>query len=197
MKTDKMQNTAITSFRGKYAFLSNFYEALIEYNGLRFRNNEAAFQAMKNPREAYRFTGLSAKEAKSLGKKVHLRQDWEDAKVRIMYEICLAKFSQHTELKDRLLATDNSFLEEGNIEFDVECVAHFGSCEGIYIEVSLHGDLGIEPDPEDGRRYYIGTLKTLSDDFDAMRACGELAGIITAVGRKLVWLNSRNFSTAK
>ena len=63
MKTDKIQNTAITSFRGKYAFLSNFYEALIEYNGLRFRNNEAAFQAMKNPREAYRFTELSAKEA--------------------------------------------------------------------------------------------------------------------------------------
>ena len=84
-----------------------------------------------------------------------------------------------------------------DIEFDVECVAHFGSCEGIYIEVSLHGDLGIEPDPEDGRRYYIGTIKTLSDDFDAMRACGELAGIITAVGRKLICLNSRNFSVQK
>lgn len=84
-----------------------------------------------------------------------------------------------------------------DIEFDVECVAHFGSCEGIYIEVFLHGDLGIEPDPEDGRRYYIGTLKTLSADFDTMRACGELAGIITAVGRKLVWVNSRNFSSAK
>ena len=84
-----------------------------------------------------------------------------------------------------------------DIEFDVECVAHFGSCEGIYIEVSLHGDLGIEPDPEDGWRYYIGTIKTLSDDFDAMRACGELAGIITAVGRKLICLNSRNFSVQK
>lgn len=84
-----------------------------------------------------------------------------------------------------------------DIEFDVECVAHFGSCEGIYIEVFLHGNLGIEPESEDGRRYYIGTLKTLSDDFDAMRACGELAGIITAVGRKLVFVNSRNFSTAK
>lgn len=56
MKTDKIQNTAITSFRGEYAFLSNFFEALIEYNGLRFRNNEAAFQAMKNPREAYRYS---------------------------------------------------------------------------------------------------------------------------------------------
>lgn len=126
MKTDKMQNTAITSFRGKYAFLSNFYEALIEYNGFHFRNNEAAFQAMKNPREADRFTELSARDAKALGKKVHLRQDWEDAKVRIMYEVCLAKFSQHPELKERLLATGNSFLEEGNDWGDIE----WGVCNG-------------------------------------------------------------------
>jgi len=83
------------------------------------------------------------------------------------------------------------------IEFDVECVAYYGSSEGIYIGVSLHGDLGIEPDPEDGRRYHIGTLKTLSDDFDAMRACGELAGTITAVGRKLICQNWKNFTTTK
>ena len=97
MKTDKMQNTAITSFRGKYAFLSNFYEALIEYNGFHFRN-----------------------------KKVHLRQDWEDAKVRIMYEICLAKFSQHPKLKERLLATRDAFIEEGNDWGDTE----WGVCNG-------------------------------------------------------------------
>ena len=84
-----------------------------------------------------------------------------------------------------------------DIGFDIECVAHYGFSEGIYISVSLHGDLGISPDPKDGRLYYIGTIKTLSDDFNAMRACGELAGIITAVGRKLICLNSRNFSVAK
>ena len=126
MKIDKMQNTARTSFRGEYAFLSNFYEALIEYNGFHFRNNEAAFQAMKNPREAYRFTELSAKEAKLLGKKVHLRQDWEDEKVRIMYEICLAKFSQHPKLKERLLATRDAFIEEDNAWGDTE----WGVCNG-------------------------------------------------------------------
>lgn len=119
-------NNPITSFRGKYAFLSNFYEAPVRYNGLSFRNNEAAFQAMKNPKEAYRFTGLKAKEAKALGRKVQLRSDWEDAKVRIMYEICLAKFSQHPELKERLLATGNSFLEEGNDWGDIE----WGVCNG-------------------------------------------------------------------
>lgn len=81
---------------------------------------------MKNPREAYRFTELSAKEANLLGKKVHLRQDWEDAKVRIMYEICLAKFSQHPKLKERLLVTGNAFIEEDNDWCDTE----WGVCNG-------------------------------------------------------------------
>lgn len=127
MKANKSENAAITSFRGKYAFLSNFYEAPVRYNGFSFMNNEAAFQAMKNPREAYRFTGLNAREAKSLGREVRLRLDWEDVKVRIMYEICLAKFSQRPELKARLLATGDAFIEEGNGWGDTE----WGVCNGI------------------------------------------------------------------
>ena len=37
----------ITSFRGSYDFLSNFYEAPVSYGGLCYSNNEAAFQAQK------------------------------------------------------------------------------------------------------------------------------------------------------
>ena len=85
----------------------------------------------------------------------------------------------------------------GDIGFDVKCVAHYGFSEGIYISVSLHGDLGISSDSKDGSLYHIGTLKTLSDDFEAMRACGELAGIITAVGRKLINQNYKNFIAVK
>ena len=84
-----------------------------------------------------------------------------------------------------------------DIGIDVECVAQYGFSEGIYISVSLYGYLGIEPNPKDCRRYSIGTLKTLSADFDAMRACGELAGIITAVGRKLISKNCKNFIANK
>ena len=40
---------SISAFRGAYDFLSNFYPALITYNGLVFKNNEAAFQAAKCP----------------------------------------------------------------------------------------------------------------------------------------------------
>lgn len=33
----------IDSFRGKYYFLSNFYNARVTYKGFTFQNNESAF----------------------------------------------------------------------------------------------------------------------------------------------------------
>lgn len=35
----------IDDFRGAFAFLSNFYNAPVTYNGICYANNEAAFQA--------------------------------------------------------------------------------------------------------------------------------------------------------
>ena len=37
----------INEFRGKYYFLSNFYEAPVTWNGITYQNNEAAFQSAK------------------------------------------------------------------------------------------------------------------------------------------------------
>ena len=37
----------IKEFRGKYYFLSNFYEAPITYEGITYQNIEAAFQSAK------------------------------------------------------------------------------------------------------------------------------------------------------
>lgn len=37
----------IDSFKNEYYFLSNFYEIPVTYKGITYRNNEAAFQAMK------------------------------------------------------------------------------------------------------------------------------------------------------
>ena len=37
----------IDNFIGKHYFLSNFYQAEVIYNGIRYSNNEAAFQAQK------------------------------------------------------------------------------------------------------------------------------------------------------
>jgi len=37
----------INKFSGKYSFLSNFYESPVEYNGIKYLSNEAAFQHAK------------------------------------------------------------------------------------------------------------------------------------------------------
>lgn len=120
-------NKTISAFRGKYAFLSNFYETEIYCWGFKYRNAEAAFQAMKNPLNAGMFEGLNAKEAKKLGRTVELRKDWEKHKEGFMYTVCLAKFTQNAELKEKLLATGDKVLEEGNNWGDTE----WGICNGV------------------------------------------------------------------
>ncbi|MDO4334195.1 MAG: nicotinate (nicotinamide) nucleotide adenylyltransferase [Eubacteriales bacterium] len=108
--------TEICSFREEYAFLSNFYGAPIEYRGIYYLNNEAAFQAQKcmTEEEKWQFAQLPAGKAKRRGRQVQLRKDWEEVKVSFMEEIVRAKFSQHPELAERLLATGDRKLVEGN-----------------------------------------------------------------------------------
>ena len=74
-------------------FLSNFYPCRVVYNGHSFNSVEAAFQAQKDPSRAAEFEPLGPKEAKRLGKRVKLRPDWEQIKVRVMYELLCIKFS--------------------------------------------------------------------------------------------------------
>ncbi|MBP3379754.1 MAG: NADAR family protein [Ruminococcus sp.] len=106
----------IDSFRNEYFFLSNFYEAPITYEGLTYQNNEAAFQAQKcaDPKEREAFTRMNPSEAKRAGRRVQLRKDWEDIKISVMADIVMAKFSQNRKLAEKLLATGDACLEEGN-----------------------------------------------------------------------------------
>ena len=64
----------ISEFRGEYYFLSNFYLAPVTYNGMRFENNEAAFQAAKCPERMAEFCCLNPSEAKKLGRMISLEQ---------------------------------------------------------------------------------------------------------------------------
>lgn len=107
-------------FRNEYRFLSNFWDAPVTYKGLTYQNAEAAFQAQKCMDEAEKaqFTTLRSNEAKRLGRYVQLRPDWEEVKVGIMEEIVRAKFIQNEELKWRLIATGDAYLEEGNTWHD-------------------------------------------------------------------------------
>ena len=106
----------IDSFRGEYFFLSNFYEVPVTYGGVTYTNNEAAFQAQKSTdiADRLRFSELPPSQAKRLGRRIALRKDWEQVKISIMTEIVRAKFTQNPELADKLSATGDAHLEEGN-----------------------------------------------------------------------------------
>lgn len=106
----------IDNFAEGYAYLSNFFEVPVWYKGIMFKNSEAAYQAQKmlNPDDKFNFKYLSAKEAKKLGRKVELRPDWEDVKLKVMEEICLAKFTQNATLRNALILTGDAELIEGN-----------------------------------------------------------------------------------
>ena len=110
------ESKKINVFRDEYFFLSNFYEAEVTYDGLTYRNNEAAFQAQKTliAEERAGFTELPPTVAKRKGRRVTLRPDWEQAKDGIMEEIVRAKFTQNADLGERLLATGDAELIEGN-----------------------------------------------------------------------------------
>ena len=108
---------AINEFKGKYYFLSNFYSCPIEYNGINYLNSEAAFQAQKCPSRASEFSGLTPNRAKLLGRRVKLREDWENNKIFIMESILRIKFSDD-KLKDKLIDTYPAELIEGNTWYD-------------------------------------------------------------------------------
>ena len=116
----------ISDFRGKHYYLSNFYERDITCFGLTFKNNEAAFHAMKCPERASEFCDLDPSAAKKLGRQIQLRSDWEQVKEDVMYEVCRAKFMQNPDLKARLLSTGTVQLVEGNNWNDRE----WGVCNG-------------------------------------------------------------------
>lgn len=112
---------SITRFKGEYEFLSNFYPAPVEYDGLLWPSNEHAFQAAKtqSPDERAEIRcALTAGQAKKLGRKVLIRPDWEDIKVEVMLQILRSKFTLHPELRNKLLATGDARLIEGNYWHD-------------------------------------------------------------------------------
>lgn len=122
----------ITSFRGEYAFLSNFHSCEIRLeifqNSYVFNNAEAAFQAYKcdRPDDIVQFTNMNGPQAKRVGRKVRLRHDWEYIKDSIMEYVVSAKFYQNKDLCDKLLATGNRELIECNTWNDT----YWGVCDG-------------------------------------------------------------------
>lgn len=122
--------TSIRGFSGEFTFLSNFEPCEIISDGILFKSVEHAFVAAKT---LDRDTKLKISQirtpgqAKRFGRKsLKLREDWEQIKVQIMFELLQQKFSMEP-FKAKLLATGNSHIEETNNWNDT----FWGVCNGV------------------------------------------------------------------
>jgi N-glycosidase YbiA len=107
----------ITAFQGEYRFLSNFYPATVEFEGITYPTVEHAYQSAKtlDMAERKRIAALATpSDAKREGRKLKLRDDWETAKFDVMERCVRYKFTHDASLREKLLATGDAILEEGN-----------------------------------------------------------------------------------
>lgn len=112
-----MSQIEFCSASGEHGWLSNFAPYPIRLGGQLWPTSEHYFQAQKfaDPvrREAIRRAPrpeVAARLGRDRAKK--LRRDWESVKVSVMQEVVMAKFSQHSELRKRLLATGDAVIVE-------------------------------------------------------------------------------------
>ena len=107
----------IDNFRGKYRFLSNFYPCTFECDGLEWQSSEHAFMSRKCLDQPELFERIrnarTPSDAKLLGKKARLPDDWDAVKISHMEEILRQKFSI-PDLRAQLLDTHPEELVEGN-----------------------------------------------------------------------------------
>ncbi|UJR11592.1 hypothetical protein I4U23_015774 [Adineta vaga] len=114
-----MSNTSIHFYRPYDLFgeFSNFYLAPIEldrytwpttehyYQAQKFSSDETHYQniqRLETPREAFFYVRTNKPS----------RLDWNEVKDEVMLKACLAKFQQHSNLKELLLSTGDQILVE-------------------------------------------------------------------------------------
>lgn len=111
---------SITSFKGQYSFLSNYFNAVVTFEGEQYPTAEHAFQAAKtlDLSERKRIASLATPgQSKRAGRELTLRKDWEEIKVTAMTVILKSKFSDPI-LSRMLDETGDAILIEGNTWHD-------------------------------------------------------------------------------
>lgn len=102
----------------RYRFLSNFYigQPIVMPSGTDFATGEHAFQAYKAAAfedfERVRDAVLPG-AAKSTGRRIQLRSDWEAVKYDVMAAVIRAKFDEGRDEATMLLETGDALLVEG------------------------------------------------------------------------------------
>lgn len=115
----------IDSFHGEYRWLSNFWI----HDSENMLSVEHYYQAAKASNVDDYLQILSAKtpgEAKRMGAEIICRYDWNDVKLTIMEHLIKDKFIWNPPLANKLKATSNALLVEGNTWGD----KFWGICDG-------------------------------------------------------------------
>lgn len=120
----------IDSFNGKFFFLSNSYPCKVIYEGYIYPSAEHAYQAAKTLDKGARWRICKAEypsEAKTLGRKVKLRPDWNTIRVGIMEEVIRKKFKNNRDLFYKLQQTGAGVLADG----DYWGNTYWGTVDGV------------------------------------------------------------------
>lgn len=119
----------ISDFSGEYQWLSNFYACRVMYDGVTYPSTENAYQAAKFEDDDFRarFVNISFAAAKKLGRSPGMVANWDGIKLQVMEKLLRQKFAPGSELAQKLLATGDEELVEGNWWNDT----YWGVCRGI------------------------------------------------------------------
>ena len=101
----------------KYGEFSNFAFFPIKLKGKLWKTTEHYFQAQKFAEKAHQEKirkAASPMKAAQLGRsrKVRILKNWDNMRDNVMYDALKAKFTQHENLKNMLLETEDSILIE-------------------------------------------------------------------------------------
>lgn len=111
----------IREFQGQYRWLSNFWPATVELDGVIYSTVEHAYQASKTIFPAQRMWVYECKtpgDAKRMGRELSLRPNWENVKKSQMDVLVRQKFTRHPGLRILLENTGNCEIVEGNYWHD-------------------------------------------------------------------------------
>ena len=125
----------IDNFMDENFCFSNFYprEITDPTTGKVYANTEVLFQASKATTEEDHEKVRSCTNpghAKRLGRAIDCVDNWDDIKEDVMRKALRLKFTQHEDLKQRLLDTGDAILTEGNYWHDTYWGVEFDTGKG-------------------------------------------------------------------
>lgn len=108
-----------------HGYMGNFYRRRFFVYDRWWDFVEAPYQAMKTSDKAEQdsiHAAVKPMAARLLGQKVAMRPDWDQVKAGFMKECLIAKFLQHKDLRDQLIATgEEELIEDSPIDWYWGC----------------------------------------------------------------------------